>query len=53
MKSGSWQGKDIWGMIRTLEVNCTPILDCSQDAGKTAVVTATDETVMGVVRALC
>jgi len=53
MKSGSWQGKDIRGMIRTLAVNCTPILDCSQDAGKTVAETASNEMVMGAVRALC
>jgi len=53
MKSGSWQGKEIRGMIRTLAVNCAPILDCSQDAGKTAAETASDEMVMGAVRALC
>jgi hypothetical protein len=40
-------------MIRTLAVNCTPILDSSQDAGKTAAETASDEMVMGSVRALC
>jgi len=53
MKTGSWQGKVIWGMIRTLAVNCAPILDCSQDAGKTAAETASDEMVMEAVRALC
>jgi len=37
MTSGSWQGKDIRSMIRTLAGNCIPILDCSQDAGKSAV----------------
>jgi len=34
-------------------VNCTPISDCSQDAGKTAVETASDEMVMGAVLAPC
>jgi len=53
MKSSSWQGKEIRGMIRTLSVNCAPILDCSKDDGKTAVETASDEMVMGAVRALC
>jgi len=53
MKSSSWQGKEIQGMIRTLAVNCAQILDCSQDAGKTAAETASDEIVMGAVRALC
>jgi len=40
-------------MIRTLAVNCALILDCSQDARKTAAETASDEMVMGAVRALC
>jgi hypothetical protein len=40
-------------MIRTLAVNCAPIRDCSQDAGKTVVETASDEMVMGAVQALC
>jgi len=53
MKSGSWQGKEIWGMIRTLAVNCAPIHDCSQNAGKTPAETASDEMVMGAVWALC
>jgi hypothetical protein len=50
MKSGSWQGKEIRGMIRTLAVNCAPIIDCSKDDGKTPVETASDEMVMGVRR---
>jgi len=49
MKSGPWQGKSIWGMIRTQAVNCSLILDCSQDAGKAAVETASGEMVMGAV----
>jgi hypothetical protein len=40
-------------MIRTLAVNCAPILDCSKDDGKTPAETASDEMVMGAVRALC
>jgi len=40
-------------MIRTLAVNCTPILDRSNDNGKTPAETASDEMVMGAVRALC
>jgi len=40
-------------MIRTLAVNSAPILDYSQHAGITAVETASDEMVMGAVRALC
>jgi hypothetical protein len=53
MKSSSWQGKAIWGIIRTQAVNCAPILDWSQDARKTAAETASDEMVMGAVWALC
>ena len=40
-------------MIRTMAANCSPIHDCVQYAGKTAVETASDEMVMGAVRALC
>jgi len=40
-------------MIRTLAVNCAPILQCSMDDGKTMAETASDEMVMGAVRALC
>jgi len=53
LKSGTGQGKVIRGMIRTLAVNCTPILDCFKDDGKTAAETASDKMVMGAVRALC
>jgi len=53
MKSSSWQGREIRGMIRTLSVNYARILDCSKDDGKTAVETASDEIVMGAARALC
>jgi hypothetical protein len=49
MKSGSWQGKEIWGMIRTLAVNCSRILDSNQDAGKTTVETASGEMELGTV----
>jgi len=34
-------------------VNCAPIYDCSKDDGKTPAETASDEMVMGAVRALC
>jgi hypothetical protein len=34
-------------------VNCAPILDCSKVEGKTAAENASDEMVMGAVRALC
>jgi hypothetical protein len=40
-------------MIRTLAVNCTPILVCSKDDEKTVAETASDEMVMRVVPALC
>jgi len=40
-------------MIRTLAVNCAPILVCSTDDRNTVAETASDEMVMGAVRALC
>jgi len=40
-------------MIRTLAVNCAPILDCSKDDRKASVETASIEMVIGVVWALC
>jgi len=52
VKSGTWQGEEIRGMIRTLAVNCAPILDCSKDDKKTVVENASNEMVMGAVRAL-
>jgi len=53
LKSGTWQDKEICGMIRTLAVNCAPILVCSTDDGITAAETASDEMVIGAVQALC
>jgi len=53
MKRSCWQGKEIWGMLRTLAVNCGPILDYSKDDGKTAAETASNAMVMGAVRAFC
>ena len=53
LKSGTWQGKVIRGMIRTLAVHCAPILVCSKDDRKTAAETVSDEMVMGAVWALC
>ena len=53
LKSGSWQGKEIRGMIRILAVNCTAILDCSKGDGKTAAQNSSDEMVIGAVQALC
>ena len=52
-KSGTWQGKEIRGIIRTVPVNYAPLLVCSKDDRKTVAETATDEMVMGAVRALC
>jgi len=40
-------------MIRTLAVNCAPILDCSKDDRKTAAEIASYEMVMGAVQASC
>jgi hypothetical protein len=37
-------------MIRKLAVNCTSILFCTKEDGKTAAETASDEMVMGVVQ---
>jgi hypothetical protein len=53
MKSASWQGRELRGAIRTLEVYCAPNLDCSQNAGKVVAETASDEMVIGAVHALC
>ena len=53
LKRGTWQGKEICGIIRTLAVNCAPILVCSTDDRKTAAETASNEMVMGAVRTLC
>jgi len=53
LKSGTWQGKEICGMIRTLVVNCATILVCSKNDGKSVAKTASDEMVMGAVQVLC
>ena len=53
LKSGTWQGKEIRGMIRILSVNCAPILDCSKDDSKTVAENAFYEKVMGAVQAVC
>ena len=53
VKSGTSQGKEIQGMVRTLAVNYAPILDCSKDDGKTLAETASDKMVIGAVRAIC
>jgi hypothetical protein len=53
LKTGTWQDKEIRGMIRTLAVNSAPILDFSKDEGQTAAENASDEMVMEAVQALC
>jgi hypothetical protein len=53
LQSGTCGGEGICGMIRTLAANCAPILVCFTTYRKTAAVTASDEMVMGAVRALC
>jgi hypothetical protein len=53
MKSCSWLGREIWGMIRILAVNCTPILGSFKDDGKTAAETVSDEMVLRAVQTLC
>jgi len=53
MKHFSWEGNVISGMIRTLEVNCTQVLECSKNDGKTPAETDSNEMVIGAVRALC
>jgi len=53
MKSSSWPGEEICGMIRILAVNCTQFIDCTKDNGKTAGEMASDEMVMGAMWALC
>jgi hypothetical protein len=40
LKSGTWQGNKIRQTIRTLAVNCLPILVCSEDDKKTVTETA-------------
>jgi hypothetical protein len=49
LKSGTWQGQEICGMLTTLAVNCAPIHVCSTDDRKIAAETASDEMVMGAV----
>jgi len=53
MISSSLQGKEIWGMSRTLAVNWAPLLDRSKDDVKTAVETSSDYIVKGAVGASC
>jgi len=53
VKSGTWQGREIRGMIRTLAVTCAPILVCPKTDRKTVAEPASDEMVIGALRALC
>jgi hypothetical protein len=53
LNSSTWQGKEICGMIRTLVVNCAPLLDYYKDDRKTAAENAYEEMVMRAVRVLC
>jgi hypothetical protein len=53
LKCNTWQATEIPGMIRILGVNGAPILDCSEDARKTAAEAASQEMVIGAMRALC
>jgi len=48
-KRGTWQGKEIRGMIRTLAVKCALILACTKDDRKTVAEIACDEMAMGAV----
>jgi len=53
LKSRTWQCQKIRGMIGTMGVHCTQILDCSRNDSKTAVENASDEMIMGAVPGLC
>jgi DNA-binding LacI/PurR family transcriptional regulator len=53
LKSGTLQGNKIRGKIRTVAVNCAPILVCTKNVGKTAVEIATNEMVLGAMQVLC
>jgi len=53
VQSGTLQGKEICGMIRTLAVNSTPVFDCSKVDRKTVVDNTSDGIVMEAVPALC
>jgi len=52
LNSATWQGNEIPGMIRTLAVNCTPILNYPKDDGNIEAGNSSDEIVMGVLRTL-
>jgi hypothetical protein len=51
LKSVTWQGKSISGMITTLAVNCAPFLVCSTDDGKTAAESVSSAMGIGAERA--
>jgi len=53
LKSGPWQGTEICEKIRSLAVNCTPLLVCSNDDGRTAAEMASDGMVMAASWACC
>jgi hypothetical protein len=54
LKSGTWEGKVISGMLRTLPVYWAPIVVvCCKNDGKTGAETASNAMVMGAVQALC
>jgi hypothetical protein len=48
-----WQGEVIWGMMRTVAVNCATILDCKKDDGTTVAETPSDKMVTGAAQTLC
>jgi hypothetical protein len=49
LKSSTYQGKEICGMIRTLAVNYAPIGVCSKNDGNTVAESVTAEMVIGAV----
>jgi len=53
LSSGTWQGNDISGTVRTLPVNYPPSLCLLQDDRKTAAANASNGMVMGAVLLLC
>ena len=53
LKSGTWQSKEIGGMIQTPAVDCAQILVFYKDDGNTAAEKPYNEMVMGAMRALC
>jgi len=49
LNGDSWQGKEIWGIIRPLAVNCAPFLVCLINEKKGTAHTGSDEIVMEIV----